>query len=670
MDTQKLIDWVRVPFTFGHVAEVVDSRSNSTEQPSEGKRVVNVRYNGFVASLQLFVVLIAVTFALTVSSSNVVDFKYSGLDTLALIIYMFAGLVIMISLLIRKDVTVSEPAESTGSSESGRDSMGLVGLCAFFVLGSLRDVFQITAALDCALVWSGCERLYFTFVVHVLFHATRIAFVGTETLFCVVFNKKTFRDRIAIRYGLMTLQAANVSLWFDALLQESVRLFDSPSQSSREIIDVDCVGNATNVTDNVIRCFHQNTTLYSVIEDVIDPTFLPFTIEFMLLAWEGVGHCFFHCAASQQFTDVASSQGHVNGDENIESSDTEDQNREDSYRQDLSTERGLSLRSDNAEHNSRRNYLSVSHAPSSFRIGPIHIERNTARAAESTSTQSLLAPEDALERSPLLPHREPAITLNRRHSRVNLCSHAWMLLVFANGLLLCVFTFLCQYLSPKAVDSVKSVALYFLLFNWILMTFAVFIGYACSGNFQVEGRRRPFSSMSYLLLLSSFGPTAYNVFTCIAVLSPSQSQDPSSRSSELYVALEVLNTIHIYFQLSFSFYAERVRPDPADQSNSPTVFRAIVLYLAVTNGFLWLSATVGGYEFSGSHGKSGQVLQMIYFGSRSWGIVYNVVVPLLLFFRFNSCILLTQIYLTLRKADTERRLSSNDARNGQQDHSN
>lgn len=450
MESRRLLDWARVPFTFGHVTEVVDSRSNSTEQPPDGnRRAMNVRYNGFVASLQLFVLLVAVAFALTFSS-NVVDFKYTGVDTLVLIVYMLTGLVVMVSLLIRKDVTVSEPAaESTGSSQSRRDRMGLVGLCAFFVLGSLRDVFQITAALDCASVWSGCRRLYFTFVVHVLFHAARIAFVGTETMFCVVFNRKTFRDRIAIRYGLMTLQAVNVGLWFDALLQESVRLFESPSQSSREIIDADCVGNATNVTDDVIRCFHQNTTLYHVIEDVIDPTFLPFTIEFMLLAWEGVGHCFLHCAAVQPtlgrdsalqklLTDAVSSQGYVNCDEDVASSDLEVPNREDSHRHDSLTERGLSLRSDGPEPNSRRNCedrgQSESHECISTRTSPIHSVRNSARPTKSPSTQSLLAPdpEDTSERSPLLPRTEPEITLKRRHGRVNLCSHAWTLLVFAN----------------------------------------------------------------------------------------------------------------------------------------------------------------------------------------------------------------------------------------------
>jgi len=93
----------------------------------------------------------------------------------------------------------------------------------------------------------------------------------------------------------MVIQAVNFSLWFDALIHESARLFHD-GHEKREDIHPRCLSDVSNMSTVVLGCVYGNNTIYQLIDDFVNPTFLPFTIEFTLLAGECFFHWYYHCS--------------------------------------------------------------------------------------------------------------------------------------------------------------------------------------------------------------------------------------------------------------------------------------------------------------------------------------------------------------------------------------
>lgn len=384
----------------------------------------------------------------------------------------------------------------------------------------------------------------------------------------------------------MFLQAVNISLWFDALLQESGEL----SGQEWRLVDEyrhDCHMNGSNYSTDVLECLAHNNTIYSNTKTIVTTICLPFTIEFTLLVGELLGFCFYHCGGSQTPLSPA------------------EQNKE------LPPNGHLTS------------------AP----------QRDDIRGPDS----GVAVPD---ETSPLLGRQTDT---HSSSSPGILFLQLWTAFVIIINVLNCVLTLLCKMKSTNAAGY-KTFAFYFLFTFWVGMAIAVGTGYYVSRSFRVRSHRTSFSSMDYLLLFTSFGPLAYNACTCIAAYGHEVvANDNFYVTTSFYVTMQVFNAIQVHLQTTFSLYAARIAVEHTERrTREARIFKAIVLYLAVSNGSLWFTGTVGGYEFGGLEVGDGLSLQAAYFGHGPWCIIYNIVVPLLLFYRFNSCLVFTRIYRRLR----------------------
>lgn len=551
-------------------------------------RVDCARYNGSISSMQMILLLLAVSSSTTLAALLSQDFK-PLIGMLTLIIYMLVGLLVMILFFnFRRRLLVVRRANSEDLTDTERDNLTLIGIVIFYLLVCVLDMFHIIASLNCQEVWASCSNrdIFFGFVVEVFFHAARIVYLGVKTTFCITFHRSTFKDEVLTRYGLMFLQAVNISLWFDALIQESSELSGQEKQRV-DTYNHECHINGTNVSIDVLECLAHNNTIYSNTETVVTTICLPFTIEFTLLVGELLGFCFYHCG----------SQAPLN---------TAEQHR---------LPNGLVTNS---------------------------LQCDDILGSDSVGLDAGVALPD--ENSPLLRHTD-----NRSFSSSTLFVQLWTCFVIVINVLNCVFTFLCKMQSTHTAGY-KSVAFYFLFTYWIGMTIAVLTGYYVSKSFRVRGHRISFSSMDYLLLLTSFGPLAYNAFTCIAAYGhEAVANDNVYVTTSFYVTMQVFNAIQVHLQTAFSLYAARIAvEDKQRRTPEARIFKAVILYLAVSNGSLWFTGTVGGYEFGGLQVGDGLSLQAAYFGRGAWAIIYNIVVPLLLFYRFNSCLVFTRICRRLR----------------------
>src|SRR6218665_3286672 len=212
---RKNFSWCKIPFTYGEEiylknidGEVDEDRNNSSSQT----------YNGMISSVQLFIILIAISSSMT-TSALLSDHFDPTISLLTLTAYMTVGCFIMVLLHIHRDVVLACPVDM-GSADAKRDNLTLLGISLFYIFSCIMDVFQIVASIGCIDVWRCYGNVlgysYFAF------HIARVVDLGGETLFCINFNRSTFLDRNLTRYAFIFLQAANLSLWFDAMVHESI----------------------------------------------------------------------------------------------------------------------------------------------------------------------------------------------------------------------------------------------------------------------------------------------------------------------------------------------------------------------------------------------------------------------------------------------------------------
>lgn len=574
--------------------------SDPAEERTRSRTVRESSFNAMVSSIQLLLALVTTSFAVTVTTYFATGFD-ANVNLITLIVYMSTGLVVMALFRVHRDHLLLSRRHKTkeDADDISRDGLALAGMATFYVTGCLLDTCHVIASVGCDWVWRRCNDryIYTSYVWVVVFHVLRIAYLGAQTLFCFAFNRSTFSDRPVTRYGLAFLQAANLSLWFDALVHESSHMFNHrPRQDS---FYRRCLGNASNVTVETLGCVYHNNGLYKISDAYIGSTFLPFTIEFTLLVGEFLLHLYFHCGGAAANVDSPGTSSHFGTLEN--------QYNEQVVLQDLPGIVAPELKcEDEGEERKEVDVVSVFKEDSD-----VLIQRNN----NSNNSPVLLSCGFVFF----------VVSMN-----VVLCSLALMvkLNVWTNG--------------PLNVQIFRSYAFVF----WISMLVSMMVGYCVSGTLRYRSDL-PYNGLEYLLLVTSVGPLAFDVFTLIAATGTNldNTADTVSFQAEEFstlqqVILEISNGMEVYFQAGFCIFARRILISGFDVDLRAKAFRCVVLFLAVSNGSFWLVGSLSAYE-------SSQTLQVEYFGKNKWKIINNIVVPLSLFYRFNSCLLLTKIHFRM-----------------------
>ena len=599
---RKTFWWIRVPFTYGHALEDGERlEGNDSDRRSTAVVAESAKFDGFISAIQGFLLIIAVTWTMTFTVHVSTHFNGS-VSLVTLILLMITGLVVMCAM--RRKVLAS--ARATGTDDPSRDNLPIIGMTIFYVIVCLTDTCPIVALVACISTWELCKdtRIYGSYITKTIFHVVRIAFLGAETIFCIAFHRATFSNRPSTRYGLMFLQAVNFSLWFDALIHESTHLFDFGFARLGDI-HPRCLSDVSNMSTVVLGCLYRNTTIYHYLDGFVNPKFLPFTIEFTLLAGERVFHWYYHCSvladSHQLIVEVVDQTTSARETSAVENNGYNDQLQ---FGEDL----------------------------------PVGVERESGRSSNHASSDLLSFAEGVAD--------------NPTRTNYFLTFLAFFITIGLNVSL--IFLSIRQKFTRDEGADIRytKIYIYYRFVFQICKTVIIAAGYHSSAKFKVSRDR--FTFLDYLIVFTALGPYVVNALSLIAIgelgmsanLTALTTSQTSPFSPAFHITFELLNAAEVFFQVGFCLYAARILVDLHDtRSYRTTVFKGTLLFLAVANGTRWI---VGGIAGLGNVTMEYMVLEA-YFEDVGRRYITNVAIffPLSLFHRFICCLQFSKAYLRL-----------------------
>lgn len=596
--------WIRIILTFG---DVIDDHSTVTR---DQRSVKNARFNGKIASVQLFLAMTGISFAL--SFWRLTTATYGVTKTVFLLSFMLIGIGVLIHFNVNRSKILSPAARSLrwrGPMEPSppppRDNFTVFGIVVFYFFGCVMDIFHVYLASDCFDMWGTCQNGYYTLSdsINICYHVVKIAFFGAQTLFCIVFNKAVVADRSSTRCGLMCLAAINLSLWFECFVSVvfNMLLIQRPLDS----LKFRCYADASNATEKAVQCLQQNTTMHHFLNTYMSPIFVPFTIEIAILIGECLSNLFCHCAAVSTGVDAwerskiqaerrRGHRDHRPPVEQVANSPDDDDNNLYTYTE--PDDKNLYTEPD--DNYSTQSEFSVAYDETTSLLSSISDSGHLSPRATSLTWQL----------SYLLAFLTSALALAlailyRVHSESNMYPY--------------------YYFPFRAVMFAGTVA-----------------GFSISKTFRVE-RGKQFNAIDYILLVSYTGHLQISLFSFLACV---------GNKLGFFAAIKILDILQGYFQATFVLYASRIEPQrPAESDWRAAVFQYLIFFLAVSNGTLWLAKTCVGLNLSlDENTYFGHTIESQYYKPLTWSIMYNTLAPLNLMFQLLSCFAFTRTFMRHR----------------------
>ncbi len=554
----------------------------------------------------------------------------------------------------------------SASKDILRTALPLIGAAVFFVLSSPVDVIVALAVGACLPVYVRCEPVLAShFVLKFATFVVRLIFCGLLLLLCVFFHNKVFIRNAWSRYGLAFVILGTLSTWFGSLLWQSNDAL-AGGQSAHSVCD-QC---GANISQGDPDCLYLNTTLYQA-GWMVGPYLTPILVQFLLLALQMLVGMLLAMENPRQ--DESGSYGDHNTQSVLTSlyrkyaqflKDNLDTGEEPHLNHGFHDNFGVSgsgrfeLRLTAAEHvqptsgyqTTRKIPVSVVHQLRQRAIGIQEVLRELLENEEESSTRRRNPHQNLGDINRDAESLQSQNSDARAHIDVTddviAGSGPRSAFSFPTVLLPLVYNLLYIVLTAVAFNGGgnqevwKTVYLIFRLGYKTAMNVACICGFAFSGSLKPKFRK--FTGLELMLILTTSG---YSLKLCLKTMAVFHKylapdvQDPD-KDDALDLVNAVLNIVSVCLQTVFLCHAGRVtRPDP-DRGVS-TRFRAVLLYLALSNFVTWINDSFIVYQNYDSLTPH----QGHFFGKGVWPKMYYVLFPLGLFFRFNSACLFLQIFL-------------------------
>lgn len=547
-------------------------------EPSSSK--ASTSYNGLVSSMEFFVFVVTVSSVTTISSYMSNEVSDTTAAQLVLFVLMCCGLVTMFLFgMFRDAITVD--GRHRNRDVPMRDRLNLYGITLFYVLACVLDMFYTLALLSCGVHWTRCPYEVFSYyVVSCLFHIFRIVYLGSETLFCIVFQCATFTSKSFVRYGLMLMQAVNIALWFEVLLNESVdrirtqKMFNFTDQ---------CLDNEANASQRYLDCIHQNTTVYKLLQNYVCPNFYPFSIEFSLL----VGDCLASWLVQSG---------------NTEAPEARDQ-----------------------QNNGYQPLEGLSDSPSS----------------ENTRTSIYYDGREVVEDSRLLPSLHPSHSSSLVISKIFLLVSLVLNLLFCILSLLPKLMKHTPSSDPyKQVFFLYGIFYFLSLLLLVVFGYCISMSFRPKKWRPLEG----LEYLLLVSAIGPFAYEFFSFVAIVSLgnrMSSTAFEESFTITPSTFIALELIHTIEIYLQIPFQLYISRVDFGVSHPRSAAKrmYLKAVLFHFATSNIGLWAVNS-----FTGTYNVTKVFIQSQYFGESQWLAMNNIILPLTLFFRFTSFLHFTRAY--------------------------
>lgn len=182
--------------------------------------------------------------------------------------------------------------------------------------------------------------------------------------------------------------------------------------------------------------------------------------------------------------------------------------------------------------------------------------------------------------------------------------------------------------SPQNGHQLQKYNDVFAVYSFIYVLFSIICCAIGIGScLQLERQPSDTSFLEYLLLFSTSGLLfeSIKVITCYAVIKEHSSLEP------VYYMLQAFDIIQVISQIVLYYYSKDVSENP----NSPTrvaVLKNVMVVIAINNFASWISDSFLLIEMNYSTTPADFYIE-------EWPVFDNVVIPIVIFFRFNSALL-------------------------------
>jgi len=188
---------------------------------------------GSSSSVALFLLLTSVCCFLSLSTTeDKIDTQHDGgggtkktikipnyIPDIAMLWVMSIGTVAMVVFIVkRRDLTVEDHESNFRHKLQGKYS--LYGIAAFFIGVCILGANYIVVELSCVDRWAHCydNRVFLVNLFELVLRIVVVAFACCETMVCWMLQGLNFKRSQLVWHGVAVVQAANVALWFDSVL--------------------------------------------------------------------------------------------------------------------------------------------------------------------------------------------------------------------------------------------------------------------------------------------------------------------------------------------------------------------------------------------------------------------------------------------------------------------
>ena len=505
-----------------------------------------------------------------------------------------------------------------------RRNIKLFGIVSFYFAIFVFNTFRLVANWTCVDAWTECaynDKQLKEDITDGTYPVVRTVYLCVLLIFCIKFNASDFCQSRPVLAGLAVVQAANLSGWLNALVDESAVL--SSKLPAAEL------SGCINVSAHFDECFRRDTDEYRLLRSV-SPYIFPFIMEYLMLVIECVADWFFGNA------DTAGSQ-----------------------------------RNDETRPRNELGELVVHEVPSTS-YGSINTQqqhqqpRRRATAAInsiSLSDSDVTIPRDAAgcqdEKIPLIDPMSRTVSPTADKPGVNrgpetlLDRCPWFFVGFILSLIasflfvtLGIYNFVVREQNENG-PTYHYAFVYYRSGYWLALSLAALVGYAASRTLPSHSENP--SSFENLVTLSCVGPIMQSVFSIVDNLMTCNFFEQDSLGRGTFFE-HVIHILQICIQVMFYAHAKSIQIRIADASETDqqlelgrkrSVLTGVMSYFVVCNFCLWVENSF--IEIRNSENS----WQIQYF--QNWPLIYDTLNPLSLLFRFNSALLFLDVLLDKRR---------------------
>ena len=468
-------------------------------------------------------------------------------------------------------------------------NMRLFGIALFLIVGVyVEDYINIIGEINCHNMWHLCSNIsqLAIRIADLAYRCSRLFFTTTAAILYFKFRSRRFERTFITLSSLIVVAATALTLLLESVIEESDFERHRNSFSTNDTI-IGC-NFSSILTDQLMMCIERNTPVFNL-ADTASPYLTPLNIELLMLFLEINIAWYFQSTIPEV------------GVTSINPTRNEPTVESDRLQEDIGNQEELPEVPEVASRSQTRNDPTV----------------ESDRLVEDMGNQEELREEPEVQQ------------VYRDLDASNLYQYVSVLVSGALNVIFIILGVLATLGSgPIDKEFSKNYASFRIVY-WSLLSMVAVIGYIITRRIKRCSRasKSP-TGFEYFIILTFTGALFFQVFTMVTTII-------FGEDVGLIIAEQITNTVEEVIQIIFYFWARGVSRQQANHQLI-SYFDVILIYFALSNLAIW---------FQDSFMETSRKVYITFHEQFHihWRILYNVLKPVLLLYRFNCAALFFEL---------------------------